>query len=172
MATPKHNWDTRAWLLGIVGGTVGGSAAAWATYPPLQRRLNAPPLPLFGNHGADVISGTLIVLSVLVLPGLVSGLARRLTFLWGLVPLCLFFASAVVEDLIQNGIKSVIKDWWISLAGIGLFWVISSGPVSLIRWQRARAARRQEAQQAAYQAMREAGSVPQEGVWPPPPKTP
>ena len=106
---------------------------------------------------------------LLVLPGLVSGFARRLTFLWGLLPLSLFLVSVDTEEMVATGVKSVIRDWWISLAIIGGSLVISSGPVSLIRWLRVRAVRRRQATQASYEAMREAASVPQEGVWPPPP---
>lgn len=167
---PKQTWDTRAWLLGILGGSVGGSLTAWFTYSPISRRLNAlPGSSWVSHHGADVISGAAGMVTLLVLPGLLSGLARRWTFFWGILPLCLFLVSVEMEDWIENGIKNVTKDWWVSLAVIGGCWVVSSGPVSLIRWLRVRAVRRHQAVLASYAAMREAASAPQEGVWPPPP---
>ena len=169
MHKPEHSWDTRAWLVGILGGMIGGSLTAWATYPSVQKRLNGLPSPIFGGHAADVFSGITGVFSILVLPGLVSGLARRLTFLWGLLPLSLTLASTDLEDWIENGIKSVTNTGWESLAVFGGCWVLSSGPVSLIRWLRVRAARRHAALLASYQAQRGA-SEPQEGVWPPPPE--
>lgn len=170
MQKPKSTWDTRAWLVGILGGIVGGSIAAWATYPSVQKRLNALPSPIFGSHTADVLSGITGIVSVLVLPGLVSGLARRLTFLWGLLPLSLTLASTDLEDWIENGLKSVTNTGWESLAVFGGCWVLSSGPVSLIRWLRVRAARRHATLLASYQAQRREASGPQEGVWPPPPE--
>ena len=155
-------WDTRAWVLGIVGGLVGGSLTGWFTYPPLVRKLHAA-------HSADWVSGIAAVSTVLVLPGLVSGLARRRTFFWGLVPLTLFLLAVDVEDWIESGAKDVTKNFWLSLAVAGGCLVLSSGPVSLFRWLGVRARRRREAAVAFVQAQREAAAVPREGVWPPPP---
>ncbi|MGI4790538.1 MAG: hypothetical protein ACRYFS_17005 [Janthinobacterium lividum] len=170
MKPSKQMWDTRAWLIGIVGGILGGSLTAWPSYPPIQKKLNALPHPaLIGGHSADIISGTAAVLSLLVLPGLLSGLSRRLTFLWGLLPLCLFLVSTELEDWYENGLASVTKEWWQLLLALAVCLLISSGPVSLIRWLHVRAKRRQTAMLASHQAMRESASVPQEGVWPPPP---
>ena len=171
MQEPKQTWDTRAWLLGILGGTIGGSLAGWFSYPPIQKRFNnLPGHSWIGHHSADVISGASSLITLLVLPGLLSGLARRWTFVWGLLPLCLFFVSVELEDCFENGITRITSFWWELLVILAACLLVSSGPVSLIRWLRVRAARRQEAQWAAYQAMREAASVPQEGVWPPPPR--
>ena len=167
MAAQKHLWDTRAWLLGILGGTIGGSVAGWSTYPPIQKRINHLPGP-FGHHSADTISVIFSLAAILVLPGLLSGLARRRTFWWGLLPLGSFLIFVDLEDWYENGFSSITKDWWVSLAVAGGCLLISSGPVSLIRWLRVRAMRREAALLASYQAMREA-AVPQEGVWPPPP---
>jgi len=169
MKPQKQTWDTRAWLIGILGGSVGGSLTAWSTYPPIQKHLNSLPSSLIGHHSADLISGVSGLLTLLVLPGLLSGIARRFTFLWGLLPLCLFLVSVDTEDWIENGIKDVTKDWWVSLAITGSCLLISSGPVSLIRWLRVRAVHRHQILLASYEAMRETAAVPQEGVWPPPP---
>ena len=170
MAAQKHLWDTRAWLLGILGGTIGGSLTGWFAYPPLQNRVNHLPGP-FGHHDADVISVTAGVLTMLILPGLLSGLARRRTFLWGFLPLCLFFVSVEAEDCVENGITHIGSFWWELICFLAACLLVSSGPVSLIRWLRVRAAHRQEALLASYQAMREAAAVPQEEVWPPPPSS-
>ena len=165
MPNSKQPWDTRAWLVGIIGGAVGGTVTAWATYPPLRKRLDALPSPL----SADLISGLAALATMLVLPAVLSGIARRHTFLWGLVPLALFFIAVDSEDWIESGLRSVAKDWWISLALSGGAWLLTSGPVSLVRWLRARAVRRHAALLASYAAQREASAEPQEGVWPPPP---
>ena len=166
----QQAWDTRAWLVGIVGGAIGGSLTGWAAYPPIKNRLNGLPHPLFGSHSADFVSGAASLLTLLVLPGLLSSLARRWTFLWGVLPVSLFLVFVELEDWIENGIKNVTYEWWIGVIVIGACWVISSGPVSLTRWMRIRAARRHAALLASYQAIRESSSVPQEGVWPPPPE--
>lgn len=162
----KQGWDTHAWLVGILGGVIGGSVMAWATYPPLVRRINAA---THSPSAAGWISGVMGVVSVLVLPGLVSGIARRRTFLWGLVPLTLFLLMVEAEDWIENGPQSVVKDFWASVLVIGGCLLISSGPVSLFRYGRARARRRHAAAVASLMAQREAASIPREGVWPPPP---
>ncbi len=167
----KHTWDTRTWLVGLIGGSAAGSLAAGAVYPPVRKQLdNLPPLPYLGGHTSDILSEVSAFLAVLVLPAVLSGLARRLTFLWGLLPLVLFFALMEVEDWIESGLRSVTQYLWIFLAVLGVCLVVSSGPVSLIRWLRVRAARRHAALLASYQAQRGAASEPQEGVWPPPPE--
>lgn len=170
MKPHKQTWDTRAWLIGILGGIVGGNLAAWPSNPTIQAWLNTIYHPsVLAKHSADIVSGIAAGLTLLILPGLVSGLARRLTFLWGLLPLSLFLISVNTEVLLTDGIKAVVTEWWVSLAILGGSLVISSGPVSLIRWLRVRAVRRRQAVSASYAAMREAASLPQEGVWPPPP---
>ena len=162
MAAEKQDWDTRAWVLGIVGGLVGGSLTAWFSYPPLVRKLHA-------SHSAEWISGIAAILTVLVLPGLVSGLARRRTFLWGLVPLILVLLAVDVENWVESGAKDVTKNFWPLLAFAGACLILSSGPVSLFRWLLVRAQRRREAAVAFIQAQREAAAIHREGVWPPPP---
>ncbi len=161
----RQGWDRRAWLVGILGGLIGGSVMAWATYPPLVKRINAA---MHFSSAAGWISGVMGVVTVLVLPGLVSGIARRRTFLWGLLPLTLFLAAVETEDWIENGWKSIAKDFWMSLLAIAICLIISSGPVSLFRYGRVRAQRKRQAALASLVAQREVASIPQEGVWPPP----
>ncbi len=170
MQKPKHIWDTRAWLVGILGGGMSGSLAAFAVYPPILRRLDSFNAPFIGHQAAEVASVVFGLLGLLVLPGLLSGLARRMTFLWGLLPLCLVLTSVNLRKWYVNGTHQLMADWWLNLAVFGGCWVISSGPISLIRWLRVRAARRHAALLASYQAQRGAASGPQEGVWPPPPE--
>ena len=168
MQKQRHTWDTRAWLVGTLGGAIGGSLASWATYSPIRNRLNSIPT-LFNYHTADVFTGVSAILTVFVLPGIISGLSRRFTFLWGMLPLSAFLVSVDLEDWVGNG-NDVTDFFWARLAFIFACLVISSGPVSLIRWLRVRATRRHAALLASYQAQRGAASVPQEGVWPPPPE--
>ena len=122
------------------------------------------------HHAVAVwISGTAGVISLLVLPGVLSGVARRRTFLWGLLPLTLFLAAVEAEDSVESGVSHLAANFWptLLLSGIGL--IVSSGPVSIFRYRRVLAQRRREAAVAALAAQREAASIHQEGVWPPPP---
>ncbi len=167
----KHTWDTRAWLIGIVGGAVIGSLAAWSVYPASQNKIDA--LPRFAPPGytnGGITSVTLNIIMALVLPGLLSGIARRRTFLWGLVPLTLSLAARDVEDWAENSFHIVWNHSLFFLIMFGICWVVSSGPVSLIRWLRVLAIRRHAARLALILAQQQAASVPQEGVWPPPPE--
>ena len=166
MAQAKREWDTRAWLVGMLGGIVGGCMTAWGTYPPLERRINAT---THSPSASEWVSGVAGFLSLLILPGVVSGIARRRTFLWGLVPLALVIAALDLEDWVEKGAAHTASWFWPSLLIAVISLVLSSGPVSLFRWLRARARHRQEKAQAFVQAQREAASVPREGVWPPPP---
>ncbi len=167
MHKPRHTWDTRAWLLGILGGATGGSLAAWATYAPINNWLNRLPVSLSQTMTANIVSFLSLLFTILVLPGLLSGLARRWTFCWGLLPLSLVFFD--VEVWIVKGFKNIVGMAWSDLGIIAICLIVSSGPVSLFRWLRVRAARRHAALLASYRAARETGG-PQEGVWPPPPE--
>ena len=167
----KQNWDTRAWIIGIVGGAIGGGLAAWSLHPMSQRRLDAlPQLAPFGFSNGQTVSILLGVLNAFILPGLVSGIARRRTFFWGLLPLTLFVTTRNIEFWIQSGVNEVVTNSGFSLSTIGICLLLSSGPVSFIRWLRVRATRHHAAVLESYQEQREAGSVPRDGVWPPPPE--
>ena len=166
MPNGKQKWDTRTWLVGILGGLAGGSVTAWANYPPSWKHINA--VAHFAN-AVDWIMGVTAILTALVLPGILSGIAQRRTFLWGLLPLILFLAVVDSESRIVYTISRTAKDYGeILLVIIGCL-LVSSGPVSLFRYGRARARRRREAEIVSLVAQREAASIPQEGVWPPPP---
>ena len=119
---------------------------------------------------ANIVSFLSLLFTLLVLPGLLSGLARRWTFCWGLLPLSLCLVFFDVEAWIVKGFKNIIGTGWIDLGIIAICLIVSSGPVSLFRWLRVRAARRHAALLASYQAQRWEASEPQEGVWPPPPE--
>lgn len=166
MVQQKQGWDTRAWLISVLGGTVGGSVMAWSSYPPVVKHINAA---VHSSSAAGWVFGVSFFFSLLVLPGVVSGIARRRTFLWGFLPLALGFAAVEMEDWAENGSKHVAQEFWGSLFAFTCCLLVSSGPVSLLRYGQARARRRREAAAAFLVAQREAASIPQRGVWPPPP---
>ena len=161
---PKQTWDTRAWLLGILGGSFSAACFVMSFSPQIAARLDAA-LPGSSNWFGGVAG----LITIVLLPALLSGLARRWTFFWGLIPAALLLVAAGSIAQSTHSWKSLSAIFWSCLLFLGVGWLISSGPVSLIRWLRVRAVRRQEAQMASYQAMRESAAVPQEGVWPPPP---
>lgn len=166
MAQEKQGWDTRAWLVGILGGLAGGGIMAWANTPAGARHVNAT------VHFANALSwvmGVTAFLTALVLPGILSGIAHRRTFLWGLLPLSLFLAVLDTESRIVYAMSPTAKDYGQILLVIWGCLLVSSGPVSLIRYTRACARWKREAALAAVAAQREAVSIPQDGVWPPPP---
>ena len=160
MTEKKLGWDTRAWWVGVVGGLVGGNVTAWFGYPPVAHRLNFVP-HLYFSGAAHAISGIAGLLSLLVLPGVLSGIARRRSFFWGLLPLALFLPIVECEDWLENGAGHAARHFWLAVLVLGICLIVSSGPVSLFRYTRARARRRREAA---------ATSIPREGVWPPPPE--
>lgn len=164
MQRPQKHWDTRAWLVGIIGSGVSVACFVMSTSPHIMVRLNAV-LP----NGGDWVSGAFAVLSILLLPAVLSGIARRWTFIWGLIPSLLLLVAIGVKAASDHSWKSLSSFFWPLLLVLACAWVIASGPVSLVRWLRVRAVRRHQAVLASYEAMREAASVPQEGGWPPPP---
>ena len=174
MATPKHNWDTRAWLLGIVGGAVGGSLASAGSAIRLFKSASTTCRGIRGSDTtAPMLSAAHPASSLCwCCPACSAGWRGAGLFCGALCRFAYFSSPLSWKDCFENGITHLTSFWWELLVILAACFLASSGPVSLIRWQRGRAARRQEAQAAAYQAMREAASVPQEGVWPPPPQAP
>ena len=167
MQDGKRGWDTRAWLLGLVGGAACGTIRLACDNARFAAMLN--------RHTASHLSGlpaTQILLTLsasaglIILPACVSGLARRFPFLWGLLPIVATILPSAWVD--QSRMRPGNALWVWFAAGI-VFWLLISGPVSLFRHLRVRAGRRREAALAALVAQREAASIPQEGVWPPPP---
>ncbi len=174
MATPQTQpatgWDTRAWLIALIGGTACAAISAWFTYPPLTAPVNrAVRIHLLHMGFADFVSMVFGLVCLLALPGVLSGVARRRTFLWGMIPTTSFWVWLTVEDAVEKGWRDVAKDFWSGPLVCLLCLFLSSGPVSLIRYLLRRRKDRQRQAQAAHEAQRLAAAVPQEGVWPPPP---
>ena len=168
MQKPKHTWDTRTLLVGILGGAIGGSLTIGAAYTPIHNWLNTFSVPLSPITAANIVRLFFLFFTPLVLPGLISGLARQWTFCWGLLPLSFFLVFFYLGSWIVKGFQSIVGTAWSDLGIMAICLLVSSGPVSLIRWLRVQAARRHTALMASHQAQSGAGSEPQEGVWPPP----
>ena len=109
------------------------------------------------------------LVSNFVLPALMSAISLRRYLLWGLLPPIMLGLSAIGIHLVQHDFLTVRRDFIIIPAYILLSVLFISGPVSLVRFLMARSRRRRAAAQVDFQLQREAASLPQQGVWPPPP---
>ena len=162
---PNSGWDTRAWLLGLVGGNICAPLYSASLYPPTQRWL----VRIGNAQFINVLGFVSALLGLLILPGLVSGLARRRPFLWGLLPLSCFWTWANVTEAAYWGWNALSDDFWTTtLACLGCL-LASSGGVSLLRLRLRRRKEKRLRALAALEAQRQAAAIPQEGVWPPPP---
>ena len=161
----KQTWDTRAWVVGVVGGGISAicyvaSVSVWVS---AKLHLSFP-----NNNNAR--TQTFAILCFLLLPALVSGIARRRYFLWGLAPLFLCQVIAALGTKLEQGLVFGAGYFWHTQLILAGFWFASSGPVSLFRWLRVRAKQGKNARLALIAAQQQAASMPQEGVWPPPPE--
>jgi hypothetical protein len=165
MDKQRLSWDKRAWAFGFVAGNLVGFAMFIL---PEHRNRQAEWFTQQIFVGAAII---LLVLGFLIAPAVNSALAHRRTFLWGLLPLglvSLWFARLI--DKTNTGPTFTGQNWWVLPTMFVICWLISSGPVSLIRWLLRRAREKQKQSLALIEHLREAASVAQAGVWPPPPK--
>lgn len=155
--------DKRAFVVGVLGGLLFSNVLAWTYYGPWWTVLQK-------SYGTRWPSDFLLicgVLGCLVMPGLVSALARNHPFAWGVLPLVVFwlsFAAVHTVELGQASITQVIPQI-VEVSGACL--LLSSGSVTLIRLVSEK--RRQATEEKAYWKQRTAGSDPQAEVWPPPP---
>ena len=170
MAQPKQTRDRGIWLSAVIGGSISAPIAAWASFKPVANKINHLITAQIGRVSvSELLSVVFAAFCLLILPAVMSGIAKRWTFFWGLYPALSFCVWVNLEEWAEGGWKEVKSDFLISfLFSLGCV-LILSGPVSFFRWLHVRGKRRQAALLASYHAMREAASIPQEGVWPPPP---
>ena len=162
---PTSGWDTRAWVFGITSGLTLGGLLFVLLNPATLRNLDA----VFGK-GSGITIGTSVFLgSLLLLPGITSGLARRRLFWWGLLPAVILDLWLTDRTAHRPGAAITSTDFWEMQAVVGGAWLISSGPVAFVRWQMRLHQKRRARAQAVLAAHQSASAVPQEGVWPPPP---
>ncbi len=162
--TQRPGWDTRTWAFGFVTGNVLGAALLALS----NLGAHSPQGPV--RQTSLILFAVVFVLGFLAVPAVTSGLARRRTFLWGLLPLVLLVLWLMEIDRARNHMSNFSgTNWWILPTLLTLFWVISSGPVSFVRWLLRRARDRQAEALLLAERLRASSSAPQEGVWPPPP---
>ena len=155
--------DNRAWRWGVVSGCAAGLLEA-------ALAMRASPVSIWlRGHGLHLTHGVLVV-GALLPPGMVSAVARRFYWAWGLLPAVVvnlwvlgafaFFAppgtaGVWTRHMINNDLPSLLL---VSLAG----WLVSSSIVSVMRWRLQR-------------GMPQDGNPPapashaEQDVWPPPP---
>jgi hypothetical protein len=165
----KPGWDLRAWRVGLIFCLIGvGLTAVWT-------------IPYFRDHDiydyewADIAAPVGLILTFLVFPPILSGIARRRTFFWAYLPLIAFGLWILIvnsPDLIRMFFspETIPGDFAINLLEIigicAAIPFVTAGPVCLFRVFRRRANRKR---QAKALAMEEAMHEVREGVWPPPP---
>ena len=155
--------NKRALLAGIAGGLFFSIITAWAYYSPWWAVLTSA----YGIHRTTNALIFCFALGSLAVPAAVSALARDRPFVWGILPLTLFWVSVAVAQTHGSGWASVARTLpdIVALAGGCLF--VSSGPVTLIRI--ILEGRKRAAEEQARWEQRQAARRPSQDVWPPPP---
>jgi len=168
--TEPMGWDRRAWAWGFVSGNLAAMLVFILEFPPSAAAISRLFTGTTNVLPVNDVGGVILFGSYLLLPGLMSAIGRRLFMGWGLLPLVLLDCWFVGVIAFHNsGRVNVGPSLWAVLLLTAILWLVSSGPVSLTRWLLRRARERRDAARAKQEALRVAASVPQEGVWPPPP---
>ena len=168
-SSSKPGWDVRAWRVGLIFSAIGvGLTAVW-TIPTLRERL------IYEFWWDEIAAPIGFILTFLVFPPILSGIARRRTFFWAYLPQVIFgvwllFANSPALMRMIFVPESIPPDFALNLLGVigvcAAIPFVTAGPVCLFRVFRRRAIRRRQAKSAA---MEEAMHEVREGVWPPPP---
>jgi hypothetical protein len=157
--------DRRALWLSVGGGSVTGLLFSWAY---IQSSLTGQPLDQgldgFGDAVEDLIGD-------LVLPLLISLLARRRPFLWAVLGMAANLLWSVADRVVARNWAGLFSDLRTNALTGAVTLMLISAPISLVRYllrlRRERTAHALLAQRQAW----ESGSV-QDGIWPPPPNRP
>ncbi len=161
----SRGWDKRSWVLGSFLGTVAGVLVQVGN-GTVQAQIEKK------SHGGSLYNaliGTSITIPVIVGPAIMSATANKFMFLWGFLPVIVFFGvgsalGSIIPDTTPSGSPvSFQEDCYIILLLLGCI-CVCSGPISYVRYQRRRA--RAQASKAAF--LGDTASL--EGVWPPAPR--
>ncbi len=159
-------WAQRAWLVGLIGGNLAGLLYVIGTESSTGRIHLPTPSWLPGVGGTTPLVIVAATLGQFLLPMFLSGTTRRCTFWWGLIPIILYNGWAMADTYISPRSGSLDTFRLVLLARIPTVLLLTSGPVSLIRYLSGRGRQKQEAMRQAAQSQ---AMSPQEGSWPPPP---
>ena len=168
----QHLRSGQTWLVASILSCLLYTYGAIISFPLLNSaRLH----PLSTNQvqtvtSAAAILNLVLLLSYLVLPALAAAFARRYYFLYGVLPPVLNGTWALAVRAMLHDRQMLHQDFFVLPVYLLLSLLLSSGPVSFIRWCW-ESSRRRSAEAAALLVARQAAAaaLPQEGVWPPPP---
>ena len=132
----------------------------------MRTRINAIlPFQIHSIYPNQIITMLSGVFGVIILPVMLSLLARRRTFLWGLLPTLLVTAWRDIADIL-NG-QSYRGVLLFNLELLTLLPIFTFGPVSLIRYLGARSQHGRNV--LAMVGSKAASATEGGGIWPPPP---
>ena len=136
---PKTPWYKQAWFLGLFLGNFAGLLLLCGSSPIPRRFLeSAFPYTAFGYYTGDLLDFMGRVLGVLVLPAVLTCIARRFYAWWGLLPVSLFLLWIAAGNIVSHTLSSVFDPFWGIPVVALLFWIVSSLPLSLFRFLRQR----------------------------------
>lgn len=153
--------NLRACIVGLALGNIAGAIHILPFFP-VGHRLDIPFEDGWLNT-ADMLATAAWAVGVYVAPPIVSWMSSRLTFLWGFLPVTIFFSWDIVAVLaryrngwqfVENGALRLIITCVIAV-------LLTSGPVSLYRWLIGRKSTARTAREHLQQSV--------DDVWPPPP---
>jgi hypothetical protein len=125
------NWlkrlDLRSWILGICLGNLAGAVIFVFSRPGAFNDQINTIFPSFwpGNSTTEILVGVALAHAFLIFPAIMSGFARRFTFLWAFLP-------PLIATIWMGGIDLALLET--ALVAICL----ASGPVSAYRYFRSR----------------------------------
>ncbi len=163
------NWAKRAWLVGLIGGNIAGLLYVIGDESNAGRIHLPTPSWLPGAGGTTPLVIVAALLGQFLLPLFLSGTTQRCTFWWGLIPIILYNGWALADTYVSPHSASLDTFRLVLLARIPIVLLLTSGPVSLVRYLSGRGRQKQEAMRQAAQSQ---AVTPQEGSWPPPPARP
>lgn len=158
-------WDRRAWLIGLIASGVLFGLSVAARFAPVEALLSSVcPIYLWGDDTGGLISDGASLAVVVLLPGVLTVVARRRAFLWGALPLLVGEIFTAAEEISQHkwGWLHFLSDWG-QLLPLIVLWFVSSGVGLVVRAVRHR--RQKRAERLRVEA---AAEEPSE-VWPPAP---
>jgi hypothetical protein len=158
-------WDRRGWLIGLIAPCVLIGISSAARFSPVESFLSSVcPINLWGDDAGGLIGDGATIALFILLPGVLTVVARRRAFLWGALPLLVGEIFTAAEEIYQHE-----WDWLHSLYGWGqllpliVAWFVSSGVGLVVRGMRHRRMMR------AKSKIVEAAAEGQSEVWPPAP---
>lgn len=161
------DWDTRTWILGISTSNALGLIYLYANLTSVGMGTKTSGF-IFSKQAFNGLSMSATLISLFIVPAVLSAIARRRSLLWGFLPICTFFTYTLIESLLAGDVVTLQLDRWaVPVVGLASL-ILTSGSVSLVRLL---------LKPTAVTRVKEVSpmtspSTPSEVVWPPPPVQP